>query len=315
MLTRSEIKMIFFIVIILSVAVRCEHLNLYFYRRGRVTMVPIDDYDYILKNPNFNQTKPTVLYIHGFTETQSSNSVKTIVAAYEKRNRENLLSLGWSHYSGGSYIEAARNVDIVGSSVTNKLYEMFGKGLDISKLHIVGHSLGAQLAGSIGRKLQIISSSSMILPRITGLDPANPLFTSVQTWFTDQSLHSSNAQFVDIIHTDYGLYGTGHSMGHANFFPNGGRRYQPGCPTVMLTDDSMCSHRRSWLFWSESLVDGKQFVGKKAESYLYFLVGMFIKNGAKEIAVMGVDCDQRAKGSFFLRTAKYSPFALGHLGY
>lgn len=292
-----------FCIALLVVSVSCENLEFFFYRQGRVTGVSVDDYDYILNSEDFNRSIPTVLYIHGFSETQSSKSVKTIVAAYGRRNKENLLSLSWIYYCGGSYVEATGNVEKVGLYVANKIFEMDGKGFDLSKLHIVGHSLGAQLAGTIGRKLQLISGNSKVLSRITGLDPANIFFTPVQTWVTDQSLHSSDARFVDIIHTDYGLYGTTHSMGHANFFPNGGRRYQPGCPSTLFSDDEWCSHQRSWLFWSESLVGNKQFVGRKASNYFYFLAGLFTKYQLKNTALMGVDCDER--WGFLLRRSNY----------
>lgn len=59
----------------------------------------------------------------------------------------------------------------------------------------------------------------------TGLDPAGPLFN-----FLEVHLSPSDARFVDIIHTDFGFYGISKNMGTVDFFPNGGRRIQPGCP-------------------------------------------------------------------------------------
>lgn len=59
----------------------------------------------------------------------------------------------------------------------------------------------------------------------TGLDPAGPFFN----WLLPH-LSSSNADMVDIIHTDSGLYGTFKNTGTVNFLPNNGVRVQPGCP-------------------------------------------------------------------------------------
>jgi len=42
-------------------------------------------------------------------------------------------------------------------------------GYDLTKMYIVGHSLGAHMAGGIGNILQ---TENVLLPRITGLDPA-----------------------------------------------------------------------------------------------------------------------------------------------
>ena len=65
----------------------------------------------------------------------------------------------------------------------------------------------------------------------SALDPADPYFQD-----TDNKvrLDPSDAKFVDVIHTDSSTMlslgmGAKQSMGHLDFFPNGGTD-QPGCP-------------------------------------------------------------------------------------
>lgn len=60
----------------------------------------------------------------------------------------------------------------------------------------------------------------------TGLDPAGPFFNLM-----GNPLSNSDAEFVDIVHTDMGVYGIIRITGTVDFFPNSGRRIQPGCPT------------------------------------------------------------------------------------
>lgn len=82
-------------------------------------------------------------------------------------------------------------------------------------------------------------SQALIFYRITGLDPAGPLFFAVRPAFVEHfALEGSDAEMVDIIHTDRDFYGFSESTGTADFYPNGGTRYQPGCAAnLRLTTD------------------------------------------------------------------------------
>lgn len=55
-----------------------------------------------------------------------------------------------------------------------------------------------------------------------------------------QHLSHCDADFVDIIHTDAGLYGQPIATGSVDFWPNDGATLQPGCPFrlgIPLTDN------------------------------------------------------------------------------
>ena len=60
---------------------------------------------------------------------------------------------------------------------------------------------------------------------LSGLDPAGLYFITDPTSFR---LDESDAQYVDVIHTDAGVFGTTLASGHTDFWPNGGSS-QPGC--------------------------------------------------------------------------------------
>ena len=71
--------------------------------------------------------------------------------------------------------------------------------------------------------------------RIVGLDPAGPFFEDQPA---SGRLDSTDAQFVDVIHTDannpwyWFNMGLQRPIGHADFYPKGSG-FQPGCPTFL----------------------------------------------------------------------------------
>lgn len=68
---------------------------------------------------------------------------------------------------------------------------------------------------------------------LSGLDPAGPLI--YQFFPPNQRLDPTDADFVDVINTDTTIFGFSKSIGHANFYPNGGKRIQPGCQYLEIT--------------------------------------------------------------------------------
>ena len=63
------------------------------------------------------------------------------------------------------------------------------------------------------------------LHRITGLDVAGPSFEGMDSRLR---LDPTDACYVDAIHTDDSVLGIRMSVGHDDFYPNGGD-HQPGC--------------------------------------------------------------------------------------
>lgn len=66
----------------------------------------------------------------------------------------------------------------------------------INDFHIVGHGLGAHIAGQIGRFLK---TKEVLVQRITALDPAYPCFENTSA---SLRLRKSDANFVDVYHTN-----------------------------------------------------------------------------------------------------------------
>lgn len=92
--------------------------------------------------------------------------------------------------------------------------------MKLDSVLVVGHSLGAHIAGIAGHKL-----NSGRLPIIIGLDPAYPLFKKDNT---DARLSVMDADYVQVIHTNGNNLGMRYPVGDADFYPNWGVK-QPGC--------------------------------------------------------------------------------------
>jgi len=130
---------------------------------------------------------------------------------------------------------------------------------DPAYLHLVGHSLGAHVAAfasnhllaTTGRRVARITGNATVSRLSTscrpsyslqsdgqttvyrylhtsfveGLDPALPGFATL--WLSAK-LDPSDADFVDVMHTNAGTYGKIEPSGHADFYVNGGE-VQPFC--------------------------------------------------------------------------------------
>lgn len=121
----------------------------------------------------------------------------------------------------------------ISDPLSTLVLDWFDRGLNLSRFHIIGHSLGAQLGGLIGREIIEKSGGKRKIRRITGLDPAGPGFYYGSTI---QHISYRDAAFVDIIHGDSLIYGAPIDTGTVDFWPNGPKTVQPGCPmrTLMI---------------------------------------------------------------------------------
>lgn len=217
-----------------------------------------------------------------------------------------------------NYVRAAANTRLVGKQLS-MLLEGLNKhlGLPFHNVHVIGFSLGAHVAGFAGAELKNLS-------RITGLDPAAPLFESQDP---RARLDSTDAMFVDVIHSNgenliLGGLGSWQPMGHVDFYPNGGRM-QKGCTNLFVgavTDilwsasdvegRSLCNHRRAYKFFTDSVSPRCHFPSFPCESYDKFLEGhCFPCNGDRRCGNMGYFADRsNGRGTLFLITREEEPF-------
>ncbi|XP_049525981.1 pancreatic lipase-related protein 2-like [Dermacentor silvarum] len=210
----------------------------------------------VLQKRRWNMRRPLVAIIHGFTESGQKPWVISLKDNLLKYARSNVLIVDWKNGARYPYyLRAARNTPVPGvqlSLLIQKIIRASKHAVSPKSVHVVGFSLGAQVAGFCGRHFH--SSVKEKLGRITGLDPAGPLFENSMA-----CISKSDAQFVDVIHANAGElyqlhYGVNKSVGHVDFYPNGGSD-QPGCPTGLLARFDACSHGRAPQLFIESLTN------------------------------------------------------------
>ena len=103
-----------------------------------------------------------------------------------------------------------------------------------------------------GPLISVKSEFDFTIDRITGLDPAGPLFEETEA---PVRIDPSDARFVDILHTNGGaenggFLGMNAAFGHADFYPHGGRQ-QPQCGV-----NFNCSHGEAYRYYIDSVRTG-----------------------------------------------------------
>nr|XP_014293870.1 phospholipase A1 member A isoform X1 [Halyomorpha halys] len=236
--------------------------------------------------------------IHGYS---SLDFMDAVVAGYLKRGKDTLLVVDWEDLaSKPCYVSAKMNTRQVGRCTGEALSTL----KPIGEIHIVGFSLGAHVAGHVSNYLT--SNHGILIDRITGLDPALPLYaTSVDEFKLDKS----DAKFVDVIHSNPGMFGKAEPSGHVDFYINGAS-IQPGCYNV--SNPPRCSHRRASEVFGESINSVKGFWGVKCPGFFSYLAGFCkqITNTRKRI-LMGEYANNSSRGIYYVETNKVPPYARG----
>uniref|UniRef100_A0A8C3K390 Triacylglycerol lipase n=1 Tax=Calidris pygmaea TaxID=425635 RepID=A0A8C3K390_9CHAR len=265
-----------------------------------------------IKASNFRPHRKTRFLIHGHLVGADLLWITNICRLMFHTEDVNCILIDWRGGSSGLYTDAVNNVRIVGAELVY-LVNLLEKdyGYSPANIHFIGHSLGAHVAGEAGRRKPGIG-------RITGLDPAGPLFQYTPTMVR---LDPSDAKFVDIIHTHAGILQT---CGHLDFYPNGGKK-MPGCnqlrvpPATRNINDLMrafgCGHKRSLRYYAESIITPDGFVGYQCETYQDFVLGDCFPCPKEGCPLMGHYADkflhktEKEEQRVYLNTGPSTPYA------
>ncbi|KAJ0175526.1 hypothetical protein K1T71_008685 [Dendrolimus kikuchii] len=262
---------------------------------------------------------PTMVYVFGYRGLVSGPATTAMLSAYIATKKRNVILLDWEEeaqsgllgISLGYALSAVPHARKIGKKLGVALVSLAEAGVNMTNIHLVGHSLGAHIMAFAGKEAR---EQGHVVSRITGLDPARALFEG--SFAVQSGLDRTCARFVDIIHSDPGGYGTSVSTGTVDIWPNytGKKATQPGCETgdfEMFSREDLCKHDRSWMYYVEALSSPTSFPAVYAPDYETWASGNV--DYSKTI-FLGELTSSRATGDYFLTTNAHSPYGRGTEG-
>ncbi|KAG9271358.1 phospholipase A1 member A isoform X1 [Astyanax mexicanus] len=221
----------------------------------------------------FNSTLNTIVIIHGYRAIGSKPSwVSGLAQALLQQEDVNVVVVDWIYGASFAYNLVVENYKEVSVQISVLINQLTTYGSTLESFHLIGVSLGAHVAGFVGTLFK------GKLGRITGLDPAGPMFKNADPF---DRLDPSDAMFVEAIHTDSDYFGISIPVGHVDFFLNGGMD-QTGCARSRFASILIyfpvygyviCDHMRALHVYMSALNGTCALTGIPCSSYEEFLDG------------------------------------------
>lgn len=258
----------------------------------------VDDTGSNVKDTNFDPTKPIKIVVHGYDSDMQLSYLVDVRREYLKTYDYNVIAVDWHRLANAPcYPIVVHNVPHVGDCMAQLIRRLLDAGAE--DIHVIGFSLGAHVPAFAANALRPYK-----IPRITGLDPAMPLFVTLDA---DQKLDAGDAMFVDVFHTNAFIQGKVEMSGHIDFYMNGGIN-QPGCWDRWKP--FACDHHRSVMYFAESINSDAGFWGWQCGGFTFYLLGLCPPRYPAILAGDKVNRDGR--GFYLVRTYGQSPYAMGN---
>lgn len=172
-----------------------------------------------LQSSSLNHTLKTIFLIHGWKNDISSPMIQLVKDGYLNLSDYNVIGVDWGIGAQNDYPGSVACTTLVsnwiGEFINYLIEPKNGLNVSLDNVTLVGHSLGAHIAGMVGEYFRLVEDCKTI-PVIVGLDPAGPSFI-LQNMYSRLDLH--DATYVEVIHTSNtysGLYSILHWLDAGN---------------------------------------------------------------------------------------------------
>uniref|UniRef100_A0A8C1TLZ9 Phospholipase A1 member A n=1 Tax=Cyprinus carpio TaxID=7962 RepID=A0A8C1TLZ9_CYPCA len=173
--------------------------------------------------PYFNSSLPTKVIVHGYRALGSKPSwVSGLAKALLQEEDMNVLVVNWVYIASFAYNLVVENYKEVAVQISVLINKLTKYGSTLESFHFIG--------------------VSNILIKLL---KSGPMFKSTDPF---DHLDSSDALFVEAIHTDSDFFGISIPVGHVDFFLNGGTD-QSGCASSKFASSkwtTKCMVINSW---------------------------------------------------------------------
>ncbi|XP_048000848.1 phospholipase A1-like isoform X2 [Leguminivora glycinivorella] len=244
--------------------------------------------------------KKTVLYAVGFLDSAVWPHTQAVGTAYAKRGYNVFITETFSFLTY-IYPKSVRLTRVIGQKMGEFLVKLTEQGLSPDNLELVGLSLGAHIVSYAAK--HFYNATGKKPSRLTGLDPSGPCF---KTMPLEHRLNPSDAEHIEIVHTNIDGFGTPEPLGHVDFYANGGE-YQPSdipyIPCLVV-----CSHLKSVFYWWQALEHPNKFIGQKCDSVQ---AARYNECNSTETNVVGLETDFSKPGIYYLSTSNEFPYYRG----
>ncbi|XP_050424970.1 phospholipase A1-like [Adelges cooleyi] len=198
-----------------------------------------------------------ILIVHGFGVSSKTKNIAALQKAYiNGPQNHNVLMVDYSdvigdvsHLNTEEYalrygVAVECDFPIMVNATTNIIEMIQNWRPEISKIHMVGHSLGGEIIGQSGSHLK---DKGKPVHRLSALDPAGPLFSSTH-------ITAKSGLFVDVYHTQIAdQRGITIAVGNVDIYINNAI-VQDGCLNEKTHDEALgCSHQAAVLYFAESI--------------------------------------------------------------